>query len=237
MRLVRRAAFGWGPTSAGSASPREGLVIHYDGSSQGLAGKPHSACVAYWQRTRAFHIGASRGWADIGYSWGACSHGYIFEGRGEDRAQAAQPGGNTTWYSVTLMSGPGERPTAVQVDAVRQLRAYLMSRGMKGAVRGHRDFFPTSCPGDVLYAMVRAGVFARPPAKQQQEEDEDMDVDGVWHDARVVMDKGESGERAVSPAAMLQHLEAEQDRIKARLDEVNGKLDALLARAALPPRE
>lgn len=233
MRLVRRAAFGWGPTSAGSASPREGLVIHYDGSDQGLAGRPHGSCMRYWQSTRRFHMGSSRGWADIGYSFGVCPHGAVFEGRGEGRAQAAQPGGNTTWYSVTLMSGPGEGPTQAQVDAVRQLRAYLMSRGVKGAVKGHRDFYPTSCPGDVLYQMVRDGAFTRPPSGRR--EDDEVDVDDVWHEARLTMNKGEAGERAVSPAAMLQHLETEQDRIKARLDEVHAKLDALLSRDTIAP--
>lgn len=162
MELVKRSTFGWGPTAAGLATPRNGLVIHYDGSDQGLAGKPHSACVTYWKNTRKFHMGQARGWADIGYSFGACPHGVVFEGRGEGHVQAAQPGGNTTWYSVTLMSGPGEKPTDAQIDAVRQLRAWLMRKGVGGAVKGHRDFFSTSCPGDLLYRMVRDGTFTKP---------------------------------------------------------------------------
>jgi len=108
-------------------------------------------------------MGANRGWSDIGYSFGVCPHGQIFEGRGLDRTQAAQPGGNSTWYSCTLMSGPGEDPPAVQINAVRELRAWLMGKGMGAAVKGHRDFYSTSCPGDGLYRMVRDGTFARPP--------------------------------------------------------------------------
>lgn len=176
MRLVERKAFGWGPSAAEGALPREGLVIHYDGSDQGLASQSHSACVAYWRRTRVFHMGSARGWADIGYSFGACPHGFVLEGRGLGRAQAAQPGGNSTWYSVTLMLGPGESPPAVQVDAVRQLRAWLMSRGVAGAVKGHRDFVSTSCPGDRLYRMVKDGTFTGSPI----EEEGDMGADEVW---------------------------------------------------------
>lgn len=164
MDLVNRAAFGWGPSAATTASPSQGLVIHYDGSNQGLAAKPHAACIAYWRNTRKFHMGSSRGWSDIGYSFGCCPHGEVFEGRGLNRVQAAQPGGNSSWYSCTLMSGPSEQPTAVQIDAVRQLRAWLMSKGVGGAVQGHRDFFSTSCPGDIAYAMVRDGTFAKPPS-------------------------------------------------------------------------
>ncbi|MFC9084892.1 peptidoglycan-binding domain-containing protein [Nocardiopsis dassonvillei] len=42
---------------------------------------------------------------------------------------------------------------------MRDLRAYLMARGVGGAIRGHRDFVSTSCPGDVLYDLVLDGVF------------------------------------------------------------------------------
>lgn len=172
MKLQKRSAFGWGASGAARANPTRGLVVHYDGSNQGLARKAHSACVSYWKATRRFHMGPARGWADIGYSYGACPHGYVMEGRGLDRIQAAQPGGNDTWYSVTLMSGPGEDPTPAQIDAVRQLRQWLMGKGVAGAVRGHRDFIPTSCPGDRLYRLVTSGAFAKAPS----EEDDDMQL-------------------------------------------------------------
>jgi peptidoglycan hydrolase-like protein with peptidoglycan-binding domain len=159
VKIVTRSALGWPATPARTAHPSLGLVIHYDGSDQGLAGRPHAACLAYWRRTRSFHMGPARDWADIGYSWGACPHGVILEGRGLGHEQAAQPGGNTSWYSVTLMSGPSEKPTPEQVDAIRQLRAWLMGKGVGGQVRGHRNFYSTSCPGDVLYELVRDGTF------------------------------------------------------------------------------
>lgn len=171
MNLVKRSAFGWPATRASRAYPKRGLVIHYDGSDQGLAGKPHSECVAYWKRTRDFHM-KIRGWVDIGYSFACCPHSSVFEGRGYGRSQAAQPGGNTTWYSCTLMSGPAERPNAAQINAVRELRQWLMGKGVAGAVRGHRDFVSTSCPGDIAYRMVQDGTFRRSP----EEGIDDMDL-------------------------------------------------------------
>lgn len=183
MRFVTRSALGWGPSPASQATPTQGLVVHYDGGDQGLAGRPHSMCLAYWRRTRAFHTGPVRRWADIGYSFGACPHGYVFEGRGLYRVQAAQLRGNSTWYSCTLMSGPGEDPTPEQIDAVRQLRAWLMSKGVGGAVRGHRDFFNTSCPGDRLYRLVRDGTFTRSPSPS---EGDDVSAKDLWtHELKV----------------------------------------------------
>lgn len=163
-RYMSRADLGWGTNRAGRADPQSGLVVHYDGSDQRLADKAHLACVAYWQATRRFHMGPSRGWVEVGYSYGACPHGYVLEGRGLLRAQAAQPGGNSTYYSVSLMSGPTDRITPEQINAVRQLREWLMEpeTSIAGTVKGHRDFISTSCPGADAYALVRDGTFTRP---------------------------------------------------------------------------
>ncbi|GAA0972643.1 N-acetylmuramoyl-L-alanine amidase [Nocardiopsis tropica] len=163
-KLQWRSDFGWSKNSpASAANPKSGLVIHYDSSDQNLADKEHKACVAYWKRTRGFHTGPSRGWADIGYSWGCCSHGYVMEGRGLFKVQAAQPGGNSSHYSVTLMTGPKDKVTDAQINAVRQLREWLMepASSISGKVLGHRDFIATSCPGDRAYKMVKDGTFTK----------------------------------------------------------------------------
>lgn len=162
--FISRADLGWGLTGASYANPTQGLVIHYDSSNLGLADKPHSACLQYWHNTRAFHMGPARGWADVGYSFMSCPHDYILEGRGLNRQQAAQPGGNSTHYSVTLATGPDEGIPEAQVNAVRRLREWLMrEHGVSGRVLGHRDFISTSCPGNKAYRMVQDGTFAQPP--------------------------------------------------------------------------
>lgn len=171
MKLEKRSSFGWGASAAGYGPCKNGLVAHYDGSNQGLAGKSHSACRSYWKSTRQFHMGSSRGWADIGYSFAVCPHGYVLEGRGWQRQQAAQPGGNSTWTSCTFMSGPSETPTSAQINAFRELRAWLRSKGLAAAVRGHRDFISTSCPGSILYGMVKNGTLTGAPSKHIEEDD------------------------------------------------------------------
>ena len=159
MLVERRESFGWpGRVNAPSAPCRNGTVPHYDGNNQGLAKKKHSACVEYWKSTRKFHMGPRRGWNDIGYSFAICPHGRVMEGRGFGVAQAAQPGGNATWTSVTFMSGPDEEPTEKQIEAYRELRSWLRSEhGVGAAERPHLDFVSTSCPGPKILPLVRSG--------------------------------------------------------------------------------
>lgn len=160
MILERRSVFGWPATAAAKATPRNGVVVHFDGSNQGLAGKPHSACRRYWRNTRIFHMGPQRGWKDIGYSFAVCPHSIAMEGRGLDREQAAQPGGNRTWYSCTFMSGPAESPTVDQLEAFADLRGWLRTKGVAAAIKGHRQFVSTDCPGPLLFTLVRNGTLA-----------------------------------------------------------------------------
>ncbi|MGW5876483.1 hypothetical protein ACWFMI_08020 [Nocardiopsis terrae] len=100
-----------------------------------------------------------------GNSFMACPHGYVIEGRGLYRTQAAQPGGNSSHYSCTLATGPTDAITPEQINAVRMLRQWLMEpdTSIAGAVLGHRDFISTSCPGDRAYQLVQDGTFTQPP--------------------------------------------------------------------------
>ncbi|WP_236574620.1 peptidoglycan recognition family protein [Nocardiopsis sp. FR26] len=169
-----RTSFGWSATSpAGSADPTSGLVVHYNGPATNLSS--HAGCVAYWKGVRDQHVNGNQ-WADIGYSFGVDVCGHIFEGRGLRKYQAAQgtSSGNANWYSVSLMIGGSEQPTAAQIEGVRRLRAWLMGAyGAAGTVRGHRDFVSTSCPGAPLYAMVTDGTFTQAPGSAASISQED----------------------------------------------------------------
>lgn len=149
---------GWPATKATPANCNQGIVLHYDGEGRNLSKKAHSECIKYWDWCRRFHIN-DRGWLDIGYSYGVCPHGYTFVGRGYNRQQAAQPGGNTTWHSITLMTGAGEAITEVQRLAVIDTHRYLIGRGVHSAIRRHNNFVSTSCPGSIITRMIAEGKF------------------------------------------------------------------------------
>lgn len=228
MKLERRSAFGWGSTAAGYAPCKNGLVIHYDGSNQGLAGKSHDSCRAYWKATRRFHMGPARGWLDIGYSFGVCPHGVVMEGRGWQRQQAAQPGGNTTWTSVTFMSGDAEKPTTAQINAFKELRAWLRGKGLGSAIRGHRDFISTSCPGSTLYSMVKDGALTGAPGTE-----DDVAAEDVWkyNIAAPWVEKGGDDEWQADTHLRVMHshvrdLEAEVKAVRADLAEIKALLQA-----------
>lgn len=216
MKIEYRASFGWPKTAAGYAPCANGLVVHYDGNNQDLANKSHDACHSYWKAIRRYHMD-SNGWLDIGYSFAVCPHGYVLEGRGWQHEQAAQPGGNTTWTSVTFMSGDSEKPTTAQVNAFKELRDYLHRKGLSSGLRGHRDFICTSCPGEILYSMVKSGGLTGAPSKE-----DDVSADEVW-DYPIDTGDGKAPWRAKT---VLGHLEKEQDDIQAKVNKILELLEA-----------
>jgi hypothetical protein len=222
MKFEKRSAFGWPATSANSAPCKNGLVVHYDGSNQGLAGKSHDSCRAYWKATRKFHMGPARRWRDIGYSYAVCAHGIVMEGRGWQREQAAQPGGNTTWTSVTFMSGDSEKPTDAQVNAFRELRAWLRGKGLAAAISYHGRFISTSCPGKILRGMVTDGKLAGSPSKPSAPAGAD-----AWQEATVkklpTLGKGDKGEGVETVQGLLLARNHSEVRITGTFDATTEK--------------
>jgi putative peptidoglycan binding protein len=171
--LEKRSSFGWPTHPDVSRAPCDkGTVVHYnDKPKMHWESKPHSECISYWKGVRRFHMGPERNWSDIGYAFFCCGHGRVLEGRGYGYSQAAQPGGNTTWTSVTFATGEGERPSEAAIKAYRELRSWLRGKGMSAGERKHKDFLSTTCPGTVLSDMVGDGSLRggsttpKPPAK------------------------------------------------------------------------
>jgi len=176
MKLVTRAQ--WGarayrtPNGATPYSqPRRGVKLHYLGTA--YADRPHEQCAAYIRQLQAQHMDGN-GWSDVGYSFLVCTHGYVYEGRGLKRRNSAN--GNTALneqdYAVLLLVGSSglTEPTDAQLDGARDAIDYCRKEGPAGTwLGGHRDGYATACPGDAVYAWVKAG--APRPAAQQQEED------------------------------------------------------------------
>jgi hypothetical protein len=180
-----------------------------------------------------------------GNSFAVCPHGIVMEGRGLNKVQAAQPGGNATWYSVTFMSGPSESPTAAQINAFRQLRAWLRGKGVKAAIKPHSAFISTSCCGNILRKLISNGTLA---STKPFEEELDMDAQdvfkAVWErDSIPAPPGGPAGPnwrgasfltntyRDMAKASEVEALRTEVGELKSELAEIKELLSA-----ALPPK-
>lgn len=163
MQLVTRDD--WGARSPRSATGAPGMTrgvgVHWLGPGAGRS--THSQCASHMREVQAFHMGPSRGWADFAYNAAACSHGYVFEGRGRKVRNAANGGGtrngldaNAAWASVLYLAGidgPGLTPAGM--DAINDAADWLGVAD--GEWLGHRDFLNTECPGNEIYRWVHSG--------------------------------------------------------------------------------
>lgn len=168
MKLITRAAWGARPSRYDLVyiASTEGVKIHYEGTyvpkSLAAAGA-HGSCAGHVRDIQASHLAnAKEDYSDIAYSAVVCPHGYVFEGRGVHRKTAAN--GNQTLnkrdYAVCAMLGDSGlvQPTPAMLDGLVDAVQWMRSAGAAGSeVLGHRDGYPTECPGAPLYAWVRAG--------------------------------------------------------------------------------
>lgn len=118
-----------------------------------------------------FHI-HGRGWIDIAYHFLVDSAGNIIEGRPEGTLGAHTLSNNEGNVGIVLLGNyhppVNDKPTAAQLAAVTALGRYLVARyGIDPrALKGHRDYKATDCPGDRAYAelaALRASFGGAPP--------------------------------------------------------------------------
>ena len=163
MQLVTRAQLGWPASAAAPQATTLGTKVHYEGSpvpTSLLA--DHSQCLTLWTAIRNAHLAdASQGWVDIAYNMGVCPHGYVLEGRGIGRETGANGDQalNHAHYAVCGLLGDSglTQPTDAMLNGLRDAIEYLQAHGAGGEIKGHRDGYNTTCPGEPLYAWVQAG--------------------------------------------------------------------------------
>lgn len=98
------------------------------------------------QEVHKWHI--NRGWSGIGYHYFINKDGEIFRGRPEDTVGAHVTGHNSRSIGVCFEGDYTVQtmPTA-QLEAGKELVAYLRNKYKITKVKGHRDLMATSCPG------------------------------------------------------------------------------------------
>ncbi|GAB2962097.1 N-acetylmuramoyl-L-alanine amidase [Nonomuraea fastidiosa] len=139
----------------------KGVKVHYTGGRVDEAiVSDHARCVALVRSIQAYHMDGN-GWIDIGYSYVACPHRKVFEGRGLHHLPAANgPGLNAGHYAVLGLVGNAGlvRPPDGVLHAIVDAIEFVRRNGSAGKeIKGHRDGYATDCPGEPLYAWVRRG--------------------------------------------------------------------------------
>jgi hypothetical protein len=138
---------------------------HWNGPKAGLPDTvDHARCLAFVKGIQTYHM-TTHGWADIGYNGLICQHGRAIEGRGLDVQGAHCPNYNVTAYGVMFLIGETETATPAALARQRALYDACATRSGRALTKlGHRDGLATDCPGDALYAWVKAGM----PAPQKE---------------------------------------------------------------------
>lgn len=154
--LVRREQ--WNAMQPGTNwDPMNGVryvTLHHTDEYPGMRGLPdkqvvHNICRYHRQL----------GWADIGYHYIVGRDGMVYEGRRVDRQGAHSGGANNRHNLGISLIGNFDRqlPDQRQLNATQrlldaQLQRYHLSRNV---LRGHREWAPTICPGDALFAWMQ----------------------------------------------------------------------------------
>lgn len=180
MQIITRAEWGFpgwkgGPPGQRPLSEIVGLTVHNDG------GVPvgYQTGPSVPRATNAFHQN-TQGWSAIGYHYQIDQAGNIFEGRGLPYVGAHAPAFNRNRIGVQFHIGGKEAPSDKALAAFAELRAWIEQQVGKGrlSVNGHRDGFNTDCPGEALYARVKANNWPRSAPAQPAQEKPAMDVTG-----------------------------------------------------------
>lgn len=157
-----RKECGLPPTRApkGAQLRKEWIVHHGVGKGSGLS---LSALMAIWRGYYRYHV-ETKGWTDIGYSFGFCDahdvDGATFEGRGWGiNGGHTQNGGNTRGHACCYIGdGRYTEGSDGAWEAHRALLAHGVAIGHVTAdhrVTGHDDWWNKVCPGPLIKAVIK----------------------------------------------------------------------------------
>ena len=175
MKLVTREDLGWPASLAPRLTGQKGTKVHYEGTH--VPKVAHDKCAGRWTAIRNSHLANKQeNYSDVAYNYAVCQHGYVFEGRGVGRKTGANGNRelNEAHYAVLVMIGSSgdTQPSKAAVTALKEVIAYLREHGAGNEIKGHRDGYATSCPGDPLYALVKSGALEPSTEPTRPQEDD-----------------------------------------------------------------
>lgn len=138
----------------------EGTVQHYTAAKFGYPRANHTDCRAQVRSIQVQHQAIPEQ-SDIEYTDLVCNHGVIMTGRVPGYKTGANGSAYANAYmpSICALLGVGDEPSQAMKDAIIWWHANIeQTLALKTLeMKGHKDVFNTGCPGDPLYAWVKAG--------------------------------------------------------------------------------
>ena len=152
----------WGGTAAKETLARlhkiNRITLHHQGVAfpRGKDPQQYMRDLQSWSRT-------SKGWIDVPYHFAIDLDGRVYEGRDIRYAGDTNTSYDPAGHALIEVVGNFEdvEPNLAQLDAVVDLMAQLAARHdvPVAAIRGHRDYAETECPGKNLYRYLENGYF------------------------------------------------------------------------------
>lgn len=233
MKLITRKQWGArAPKNVSRLGSTRGVKVHYEGDhiSTALA-TDHRLCASQVRNIQTFHMD-TRGWSDIAYNALVCPHGSVYVGRGPHVLCAANgPGLNFGHYAVCGLVGDSglTQPSPAMLNGIRDAIEWLRAEGGAGSeIKGHRDGYSTSCPGEPLYAWVRKGA----PRPNQQEDDMSLTTketfDAVWHTDAIPSPGPDPKNPTWAPASYLTDIDGKVRQLIGQGDAQGAALDEVV---------
>ena len=177
MIIIPRSQWGAGystwPPSYRSITTQ--IVLHHSAGPQATEPDPAAAIRQIWQEHAI-----SNGWGDIGYHYLVDSFGNVYKGRdGGDGVIGGHDYTSNDYAEGICCVGNymSETPTDAMIAAVSWIIGQRCQRwGLTpgpNTIIGHRDDYPTSCPGDNLYNRlpdIRRMATGQPQPTTQEDE-------------------------------------------------------------------
>ncbi|MFD0773187.1 peptidoglycan recognition family protein [Streptomonospora algeriensis] len=147
------------------SAPPDRIVVHHTATGNG-SGRSKDHAFRLSKAIQDYHMD-SNGWSDIGQQLTISRGGHVMEGRnrslkaiGEDDHVVGAHTASHNEHTIGIESEgsymsatpPPELLTALVETCAWLCLAYGLDPAK--AIAGHRDFNPTSCPGDKLYGML-----------------------------------------------------------------------------------
>ncbi|XP_053552390.1 peptidoglycan recognition protein 1-like [Bombina bombina] len=131
------------------------VVIHH---TTGAGCTNQASCSEKVRNIQNYHINSQK-WCDVGYSFLVGEDGNVYEGRGWNRVGVHAPNYNSRSIGISVIGDFTNRnPNSAAQNAVRSLIACGLSKGFiqkNYSLRGHRDVYSTSCPGNAFYNVIK----------------------------------------------------------------------------------